>query len=87
MRFLGGLSAEDFLRRYWQKRPLLVRQALPAFRSPLSPDELAGLACEDDVEARIILERGGRIPWQLEHGPFDEECFQILFGAQQPVDG
>lgn len=78
MQLLGGLSASDFLRRYWQKRPLLVRQALPGFHCPISPDELAGLACEDDVEARIVIEREGRVPWQLEHGPFEESRFATL---------
>lgn len=75
---LGGLSVEEFLRTYWQKQPLLIRGALPGFESPLSPEELAGLACEDDVEARLILERGGAYPWQLRHGPFDEEDFAAL---------
>ncbi len=75
---LGGLTPARFLAEYWQKKPLLVRQALPGFRSPLSPDELAGLACEDGVEARLILERDGARPWQLEHGPFPEARFASL---------
>ena len=45
---LGGLTPEAFLRDYWQQKPLLVRGALPGFTSPLTQDELAGLACEDD---------------------------------------
>ncbi|MGC4008516.1 MAG: cupin domain-containing protein [Pseudomonas sp.] len=45
---LGGISAEEFLRDYWQKKPLLIRQAIPEFKSPLDPDELAGLALEED---------------------------------------
>ena len=44
---LLGMPPEDFLRDIWQKRPLLIRRALPDFSSPISPDELAGLACED----------------------------------------
>ncbi len=75
---LGGLTPAQFLAEYWQKKPLLVRQALPGFRCPLSPDELAGLACEDGVESRLILEKGGARPWQLEHGPFPEERFAEL---------
>ncbi len=75
---LGGLTPEQFLAEYWQKRPLLVRQALPGFRCPISPDELAGLACEEGVESRLILEKGGAHPWQLEHGPFPEERFARL---------
>lgn len=75
---LGGLSPEQFLQEYWQKKPLLVRGALPGFTSPLAPEELAGLACEEDVESRLIMERGGEYPWQLRHGPFDEEDFAAL---------
>ena len=66
---LGGLSPAQFLRRHWQKKPLLIRGALPGLADPLSPEELAGLACEEDVESRLVLERGGRRPWQVMAGP------------------
>jgi 50S ribosomal protein L16 3-hydroxylase len=66
---LGGLTPGSFLARHWQKQPLLVRGALPDFRDPLSPDELSGLACEADVESRLVLERGGTRPWQVIVGP------------------
>jgi len=72
---LGDRSPAEFLDTYWQTQPLLVRDALPDFRSPLSPEELAGLACEDGVESRIILEEGGDHPWELRHGPFASEDF------------
>ena len=75
---LGGLSVGQFLAEYWQKRPLLVRQAFPAYEMPITPGELAGLACEEDVESRLILEKDGESPWQLEHGPFHEERFLAL---------
>jgi len=75
---LGGLSAAEFLRDYWQKQPLLIRQAFPAFRSPISPDELAGLACEEEVESRLVLEKHGEKPWEVRHGPFAEELFAEL---------
>jgi 50S ribosomal protein L16 3-hydroxylase len=75
---LGGISPEDFLANYWQKQPLLIRNALPDFESPIDPDELAGLACEDEVESRLILERDGPHPWTLEHGPFEEQRFAEL---------
>ena len=78
MQLLGGLSAEDFLRQYWQKKPLLIRQAIPDYSAPLSPDELAGLACEQEVESRLILEKGADSPWQLENGPFTETRFKQL---------
>lgn len=75
---LGGLSPAEFLRRHWQKRPLLVRGAFPGLRTPLSPEELAGLACEEGVTSRLVLERGGCRPWELRHGPFSEEDFTRL---------
>ncbi|WP_104202481.1 cupin domain-containing protein [Billgrantia saliphila] len=75
---LGGLSAAEFLRDYWQRKPLLIRGALPDFESPLEPDELAGLACEEGVEARLVEEDGPDGPWQVSHGPFDEAVFGEL---------
>lgn len=75
---LGDLSPEQFLEEYWQKKPLLIRDALPDFTSPLEPGELAGLACADDVESRLILEEGGTEPWELRYGPFDEDDFLRL---------
>lgn len=75
MQLLGGLSAEEFLQQYWQKKPLLIRQAIPDYVTPLSPDELAGLACEQEVESRLILEKDADTPWKLEHGPFLETRF------------
>ncbi|OZB74589.1 MAG: hypothetical protein B7X37_05170 [Halothiobacillus sp. 14-55-98] len=79
---LGTLSVADFLRDYWQKKPVLIRQGVPGFESPLSPEELAGLACEEDVPARLILESAGARPWTLRHGPFTEADFTSL-----PEDG
>ena len=78
MQLLGGLSREDFLRQYWQKKPLLVRQALPDYTSPISAEEFGGLACEDDVESRLVQEKGGEQPWQVRHGPFSEKDFLSL---------
>ena len=75
---LGDLSPAEFMDEYWQKKPLLIHGALPDFRSPLAPEELAGLACEEGVTSRLILEEGGEYPWQLKNGPFDEEDFLSL---------
>ncbi len=75
--FPQGLDAAAFLREFWQRRPLLIRDAFPGFRSPLSGDELAGLACEPGVESRIVLEDGVR-PWEVRHGPFAEADFAAL---------
>lgn len=75
---LGGLTAAEFLRDHWQRKPLLIRGAFPDFESPLDPDELAGLACEEGVEARLVEEHGPEGPWQVSHGPFDEAVFGEL---------
>ena len=77
LQLLGGLTAREFLRDYWQKKPLLVRQAIPDFESPISPDELAGLALEEEVESRLVIEHGER-HWELQRGPFNEDTFQDL---------
>ncbi|QXH43914.1 cupin domain-containing protein [Pseudomonas xanthosomatis] len=77
LQLLGGLTAREFLRDYWQKKPLLVRQAFTDFVSPIDPDELAGLALEEEVESRLVLEHGER-PWELRRGPFAEDAFADL---------
>ena len=74
---LGGISTEVFLRDYWQKKPLLIRHAFPDLENPLSPDELAGLALEQEVESRIVLTEGAT-PWELRRGPFTEDDFKAL---------
>jgi 50S ribosomal protein L16 3-hydroxylase len=65
---LGGLSASVFLRKYWQKKPLLVRQAVDGFQGLLSRAELFSLAGRSDVESRLV--RHGRGRWTLAQGPF-----------------
>ncbi len=72
----GGL--DNFLAEYWQRKPLLIRQALPCFISPLEADELAGLALEEDIESRLIIESKASPYWSLQCGPFDGEDFQNL---------
>lgn len=71
--FLGGISPTTFLELYWQKQPLLVRGALPRYTPPLSPEELAGLACEEEVESRVVTFDGDT--WHLESGPFRPATF------------
>lgn len=73
---LGDTSADDFLQRYWQREPLLIRQALSDYQSPISADELAGLALEQEVESRLV--EGGERDWSLRHGPFTEQDFVDL---------
>jgi 50S ribosomal protein L16 3-hydroxylase len=66
---LGRLSLEQFMRTHWQRRPAMIRAALPGFSSPISIPALFALAARDDVESRLIDSAGG--DWKLEHGPFD----------------
>ncbi len=73
---LNHLSPEAFLAEYWQKKPLLIRQAIPNFNGFLTPNELAGLACEEAVQSRIVQNIDHT--WQVKHGPFDESDFAAL---------
>jgi 50S ribosomal protein L16 3-hydroxylase len=73
-----GLSQQQFLEQYWQKKPLLIRQAFTDFESPISPDDLAGLACEPEIESRLIEENGKNSPWQVTNGPLSEDDFDRL---------
>ncbi len=75
---LGDLSIEQFLKEYWQKRPLLIPQAFSNFQSPISAEELAGLSLEEDVVSRLIIEDRKNRDWKLQHGPFDESIFTQL---------
>jgi 50S ribosomal protein L16 3-hydroxylase len=70
---LGGLTADQFLAEYWQKKPLLVRGALPGFAGLLSHDELLDLSCRDDVESRFVSRAGG---WTIDHGPFSRAALR-----------
>ena len=65
---LEQFDAEVFLVECWQKKPHLIRNPWKAWVNPLAPDELAGLACEEEVESRLVLQNGQT--WKLEHGPF-----------------
>jgi 50S ribosomal protein L16 3-hydroxylase len=73
---LGGITPCQFLSEYWQKKPLLIRGAIPNFTGLLSADELAGLACEEQAQSRLVINRQGK--WQAEHGPFNEARFVKL---------
>ena len=73
---LAGMPLEVFLSEYWQKKPLLIRNALPQIESPVDADVLAGLACEETVESRLIIRDGES--WDLQHGPFSDEIFSAL---------
>ncbi|QEI05592.1 cupin domain-containing protein [Pigmentiphaga aceris] len=65
---LGGRSPADFMQRYWQRRPLLIRGAIPNIKPPASPAQIKRLAREDDVESRLIWQEADG--WEMESGPF-----------------
>ncbi|KTD65223.1 cupin domain-containing protein [Legionella spiritensis] len=74
-----GLDVNEFLTHYWQKKPLVIRKAIPAFVSPINGDELAGLALEDEVESRLVMYVADKKPfWHLKRGPFNEDDFKTL---------
>jgi 50S ribosomal protein L16 3-hydroxylase len=75
---LGQLSEETFLRDYWQKRPLLLRQAFPGFKPELDANDIAGLACDELAESRLIAGGFPENDWVLEYGPFDEQRLRDL---------
>ena len=75
LQLLGGLTVRQFLRDYWQKRPLLVRNAFPGYVSPVTPEDLAGLACEENALSRIARYDRANDAWTVRNGPFAEEEF------------
>ncbi len=77
---LTNFDIDAFLRDHWQKKPLLIKNPWGAWKNPLEPDELAGLACEEEVESRLIAQTSGT--WNVEDGPLPEARFGEL-GAKQ----
>jgi 50S ribosomal protein L16 3-hydroxylase len=73
---LTNFDPAHFLRDAWQKKPLLIRNPWADWRNPLTPDELAGLACEAEVESRLITQDNGRLA--AENGPLAEQRFSKL---------
>ena len=73
---LAGLSPAAFMRRHWQKKPMLVRQAWPGVRPPIERHALFGLAGTDGVESRLLTRFDGA--WRLRHGPFARRALPPL---------
>jgi 50S ribosomal protein L16 3-hydroxylase len=73
---LGGLSPAQFMRRHWQKKPLLVRQAVADVAPPLERAALLALAGREDVESRLFVRDGGH--WALRHGPLPRRALPSL---------
>ena len=83
LRALGGLTAQQFLRRHWQKKPLLVRGALPRSPGVVTRARLAALAGRADVESRLVRRRGER--WNVVHGPL--QCTTLQRNSTLLVSG
>ena len=77
-----GMPPSRFLRDYWQKRPLLIRGAFPQIHKSISPEDLAGLACEETALSRIVVRDIRRNRWNLRNGPFKESDFAKLPRSQ-----
>lgn len=75
---IDNFDIKDFLENYWQKKPLLIRGGFSGFNNPLSPDELAGLSCETEIESRLIISSDD---YKMRHGPFDDDDFAALENA------
>ena len=75
---LGSYTTQQFLDEYWQKKPCLIRQAIPGFEPLLDGDDLAGLACEEMAESRLVSGTFEAQDWTLANGPFGESDFAAL---------
>jgi 50S ribosomal protein L16 3-hydroxylase len=79
---LGNLSPQGFMKRHWQKKPLLIRQAISAFKPLLSRSELFALAARDGVESRLVMRQASRAAnksaWQLKTGPLARRALPSL---------
>lgn len=77
---LANFDAAAFLAEDWQRQPRLIRQGLPEFECPVDGNDLAGLACEEDIDSRLIIQQDDQ--WHLESGPFAEDRFANLPASQ-----
>ncbi|MCO7260456.1 ribosomal protein uL16 3-hydroxylase [Dickeya zeae] len=70
MAYQLNLNWPEFLEKYWQKQPVVLKNAFPNFVDPITPDELAGLAMEPEVDSRIVSHVNDQ--WQAWNGPFEQ---------------
>lgn len=76
---LGGISPQVFMKRHWQKKPLLVRQAVPGFKPLLARSQLFELAANEDAQTRMVIQEPGSKPgWRFKHGPFQRRALPPL---------
>ena len=73
---LRDFDSDSFLRDHWQKAPALICNPWTVWENPIAPEELAGLACEEEIESRLVVHADG--DWSVEHGPLSETRFDTL---------
>ena len=78
LQLLGGLSPGIFMRRYWQKKPLLIRQAIPDFADALERNALFALAAQEEVESRLVISQCAGVAWKMRDGPFGRRALPPL---------
>ncbi|MDH4479991.1 MAG: cupin domain-containing protein [Rhodoferax sp.] len=80
LQLLGGLSPALFMSRHWQKKPLVIRQAIPGLMAPIDRAELFDLAAQDDVQSRLVIQTPADAdrPWRLKQGPFGRKALPAL---------
>lgn len=75
---LGNLTPRAFLRSHWQKSPRLIHRAFPDFNSPITVEQLLALACEANMESRLVMRTRTHPRWRVQHGPFSPRQFRAL---------
>ncbi len=75
---LGGISPAQFMQKYWQKKPLIIRAAVPGLQPLVARDDLFAMAASDAVESRLIERKNGQ--WAFKHGPFNQSATQANDG-------
>ena len=72
LQLLGGLTPKTFMQRHWQKKPLVIRQAIPGFQPPLDRADLVDLAAQEEVQSRLVIQANpdAKQYWRFRHGPF-----------------
>ncbi|OCH35090.1 cupin domain-containing protein [Aliivibrio fischeri] len=71
-----SFSLQEFLSEYWQKKPVIIKGGFENFQDPVTPEELAGLTLENDVDSRFISNANNE--WKAEHGPLSEDLYETL---------
>ena len=80
LQLLGGLTPKAFMHRHWHKKPLVIRQAMPAFTAPLDRSALFDLAALEDVQSRLVTQASpqGAANWRFRNGPFARKALPPL---------